>query len=192
MVGQRTRGRPKNFDTDEILSQSIDIFWRNGLIGTTTRTLEEELGLSQSSIYNTFGSKDQLFEQVVERYQHNLEDAVLVELMGPTTDKTSIIDFIDAITDWIRNEQHPGCLVLNLALETDNNGQRVKAYRTKLRRLLKPALRTFTTTPAEVEARTELLIVAILGLNISARSSATPAELRKLADGIKFHVMSWS
>ena len=193
MGAQRTRGRPKSFDTDEVLDKSINIFWRDGLTGTTTRTLEQELGLSQSSIYNTFGSKDQLFEKVVERYQNNLDDAVLVELTGPGADKNSIINFLDALTTWIQHKEHPGCLVLNLALEADgDNGLRVKAYRTRLRRLLKPALRTFTTTTTEIEARTELLITAILGLNISARSNASQAELRKLAGGIKFQVTSWA
>lgn len=191
MTARQTRGRPRAFDTDEVLQQSVNLFWRQGYSRTTTRTLENELGLSQSSLYNAFGSKEELFSRVVDRYEKQLDATVLSHLAGPDPDRASILSFLDELVDWVHGAEHRGCLVLNLAAESEENGSRVKAYRTKLRRLLRPALRSFTSNGDDVEARTELLVAVVLGLNISARSGASRAELRRLVNGIKHQVNAW-
>ncbi|MDH3684129.1 MAG: TetR/AcrR family transcriptional regulator [Acidimicrobiia bacterium] len=185
------RGRPRAFDTDEILQQSVEVFWRHGFSGTTTRTLEQELGISQSSLYNAFGSKEKLFEQTVSRYEEQLEAEVMSHLAGDDPDRDSLLAFVDAVTIWIRNDDHRGCLVLNLGLDTEDGGRRVTAYRAKLRELLSKAIGSFTYAEADIEARTELIVAAILGLNISASSGASKAELLRLRDGIKHQIRAW-
>ena len=39
--------------------------------------------------------------------------------------------------------------------------------------------------------RTELLIAAVLGLNVCARSGAGNAELRRIGQGIKAQIAAW-
>lgn len=190
-VEQAMRGRPRAFDTGEVLERAVNLFWRLGFNGTTTRALETELGISQSSLYNAFGSKEQLFDQAVEHYQSQLDATVLAKLDRPDPNRVSIIEFLTAVVEWIQHKDHPGCLVLNFAAESEEGGQRVTTYRKRLRRLLRPALRSFTTDEEDVEARTELLVVAVLGLNISARSGAGRSELKRLSDGIKRQVAAW-
>lgn len=185
------RGRPRAFDTDEILERSVDVFWRHGFSRTTTRTLEQELGISQSSLYNAFGSKEMLFEQTVSRYEERLAATVLSHLEIADPDRDSLLAFVDAVTAWIGDDEHRGCLVLNLGLDTEDGGRRVTAYRTKLRALLSGAIGSFTDTEDDTEARTELLVAAVLGLNISASSGATKAELLGLRDGIKHQIRAW-
>lgn len=169
----------------------MTLFWRHGFNATTTRTLETELGISQSSLYNAFGSKEQLFEQAVDQYQQRLDEVVLSHLDRPDPDRAAIIDFLTAVVSWIGNTEHPGCLVLNTAAESSDDAGRMHAYRARLRDLFRPALRSFTPDEADVEARSELLVAAVLGLNISARSGAGPDELEQLSAGIKHQVASW-
>ena len=186
----KTRGRPRAFDTEDVLEASMGVFWQRGYAGTTTRTLEQALGISQSSLYNAFGSKEKLFEQVVGRYEQQLGATVLAHLDRPDTDRAAIMHFLDALIPWIHHEEHSGCLVLNLSAETDESS-RMREYRNKLRHLLGTAVASFTEDATEVEARTELLIAAILGLNISARGGADQSELLRLCDGIKHQVEAW-
>lgn len=190
-VEPSTRGRPRAFNTDKVLAHAVDLFWCLGYHGTTTRVLETELGISQSSLYNAFTSKDHLFDQVLERYQNQLNATVLAKLDRPDPDRESILEFFTALVAWIQNKDHPGCLVLNFSVESEEGGKLVTNYRKQLRKLLRPALRTFTTDEDDVEARTELLVLAALGLNISARSGANRAELRRLGNGIKRQVATW-
>ena len=49
-------GRPRSFDEQDIVDQALNVFWTYGGANTTTRILERELGITQSSIYNAFGS----------------------------------------------------------------------------------------------------------------------------------------
>lgn len=186
-----TRGRPRAFDTDDALERSMTLFWRHGFNATTTRTLETELGISQSSLYNAFGSKERLFDQALAQYQERLDRVVLSHLDKANPDRQSIIDFLSAVFSWISHDDHPGCLVLNTSAEGIDDAGRMIAYRARLRDLFRPALRTFTEDDRLVESRSELLVAAVLGLNISARSGAHREELEQLVNGIKDQVAAW-
>lgn len=189
MVSGAQRGRPKTFDDQVLLEKSMETFWRHGLNGATTRVLEQELGIGQSSLYNTFGSKDRLLEQSLVRYEEQLNATVFSCLKEPGRD--AVLTFIDRVAEWVSNDDRRGCLVMNLAQEAPEHAHRLKAYRVKLRRSLKPSLRTFIDSPDLVDSRTDLIVAGILGLNVSARSGASAAELRRLAGAIREQVAAW-
>lgn len=186
---QAKRGRPRAFDGDELVEASVDVFWRHGINGATTRVLETELGISQSSLYNAYGSKEGLLDQTVARYERRLNAMVLSRLDEPS--REALVDFVDAVVRWVGQDEHPGCLVLNLSAEDPDHAYRLKIYRTKLRRGLKPSVKTFTEDKAEADVRTELLLAAVLGLNLSAKSGASRAELRRIGNGIKHQINAW-
>ena len=185
------RGRPRGFDTDEILDQSVDVFWKRGLSGATSRALEQDLGISQSSLYNAFESKEELLSRAIERYGEALDSEVLTHLDTDDADRASLHRFLDAVTEWVSDDNHRGCLLLNLATESSDGAQRAKLYRTRLRRLVGGAVRSFATDPTTVTARTEVIVSAVLGLNITARSGASKNELRRLRDGVKHQIQAW-
>lgn len=190
MVASRVSpGRPRAFHEDELFDRSIDLFWRNGLHGTTTRLLEQELEVSQSSLYNAYGSKEGLLDRVIERYEAQLDEAVLQKLRPPS--REAIVAFIDAVVGWVSQDRHRGCLVLNLAGEDREHAHRLKVYRRRLRRALKPAIRTFTDDATVADQRTELLVAAVLGLNLSATTGAGRAELNRIAAGLREQVIAW-
>ena len=185
------RGRPRQFDVDQVLDRSIDVFWQHGFAGTTTRTLEDELEISQSSLYNAFGSKDGLFDQVVERYTQRLDREVLSLLDRPGVGRPELLSFIDAVVAWVDDDRHRGCLVLNLAAEGADRDDRLTAYRIRLRELFEPAVESFTGDPASTGDRVQLLVAAVLGLNISARGGADRDELHRMAEAIRAQIRSW-
>ncbi|MGW2308379.1 TetR/AcrR family transcriptional regulator [Actinomadura luteofluorescens] len=63
-----TRGRPRTFDPDTALQQATRLFWERGYEGTSLSDLAEAMGIASASIYHAFGSKADLFRQVMERY----------------------------------------------------------------------------------------------------------------------------
>lgn len=65
--------RPKEFDRDEALKSAIGLFANYGYEGTSTEALLEAMGVSRQSLYDTFGSKRDLYVEAVRRY--NLESA---------------------------------------------------------------------------------------------------------------------
>ncbi|MGI9610581.1 MAG: TetR/AcrR family transcriptional regulator, partial [Acidimicrobiia bacterium] len=61
-------GRPREFDHDSVLATVIDIFWEQGYSATSIGDVVERTGLSKSSLYGAFGSKEQLYRTALDRY----------------------------------------------------------------------------------------------------------------------------
>lgn len=60
--------RPQEFDTKEVLGKAMHVFWQNGYKGTSLQNLLDEMGIGKGSFYATFGSKRELFLQVLKHY----------------------------------------------------------------------------------------------------------------------------
>lgn len=187
MVQPRT-GRPRLHDRQQVVDRAVELFWANGSTATTTRLLEEELGVGQSSLYNDFGSKDALLDEAVIRYEARLEEKVLSVLDRPG--RQSLVAFVDALVDWVESDVHRGCLVMNLAAEAPaEHGWRMQRYRARLRKAIAASLETISD--GQVTARTELIVAALFGLNLAARTGATNEELATIGAAVKEQVLSW-
>ena len=64
----RPRGRPREFDRDDVLGHAMTLFWEKGFEASSLSDIVEATGLNKSSLYNAFGSKSELFSTALERY----------------------------------------------------------------------------------------------------------------------------
>ena len=62
-------GRPREFDVEEALDRSLELFWRKGYEGTSMSDLTDALGITRASLYAAFNSKEALFRRVMDRYE---------------------------------------------------------------------------------------------------------------------------
>ena len=62
-----TLGRPKSFDPEVAVQNALECFWSNGFEATSLQDLLQCTGLSKSSLYESFGSKQTLFELCLGR-----------------------------------------------------------------------------------------------------------------------------
>ncbi|WP_327147756.1 TetR/AcrR family transcriptional regulator [Nocardia sp. NBC_01329] len=60
--------RPRSFDREQVVDAATVQFRRAGLHATSAEDLCRVTGLGRSSLYNTFGSKDELFAQCLDAY----------------------------------------------------------------------------------------------------------------------------
>ncbi|WP_272700668.1 TetR/AcrR family transcriptional regulator [Desulfovibrio sp. Fe33] len=56
------------YDRDDILDRAVDLFWSNGFSGSSMQQVVEATGLKPGSIYFSFGNKEALFREAVEKY----------------------------------------------------------------------------------------------------------------------------
>lgn len=60
--------RPRSISEEDTLERALRLFWEHGYDRTSIADLSEAIGVGPSSLYNTFGSKEQLYQRAIERY----------------------------------------------------------------------------------------------------------------------------
>ncbi len=194
-----TRGRPRAFNTDRVLDDAMELFWRRGYRATTTRDLETTLGVTQSSLYNAFGSKADLLDRALERYQTRLDQ----ELLGPLRAGPGGLDAVDAflagLAAWLVADGTRGCLIGRLMSESGPPEavvtRRLAAYRRDLRGALGATLARAAEAGeipgCSVDARVSLLVGTVLGLNLAVQAGFGPSEVEAIAAGARAEVARW-
>lgn len=65
----RSRGRPREFDLDQVLDAAIGVFSERGYYGTSISDLTEATKLTQGSLYKAFKDKQAIFLAAFDRYR---------------------------------------------------------------------------------------------------------------------------
>src|SRR5947208_14827785 len=63
-----TKGRPRGFDTDEVLDLITRAFWSHGYEATSVADLTKITGVNPPSLYAAFGDKRDIFFAAVRHY----------------------------------------------------------------------------------------------------------------------------
>ena len=122
--------RQKEFDENEVLEEAMKVFWLKGYEGTSIQDLQDAMGLSRASIYNTFGSKSGLYQKVLDKYVSAIAQNWLKAFYSGTTFKESLNSFLDSIFDQNFSLTHPsGCLTdfgyMELATHDENTTKKI-------------------------------------------------------------------
>jgi AcrR family transcriptional regulator len=64
-------GKPQ-YDETSVIDAAMEVFWRHGYAAASISDLTAATGLSRSSIYQRFGDKDGLFQEVLAAYTERL------------------------------------------------------------------------------------------------------------------------
>ncbi len=200
LSASRSPGRPRKVETDVILDEALALFWKNGFNTTTTRDLESHLGLNQSSIYNQFGSKQNLLHRALDRYEKQTTEKLLRPLQQGTNGLDDIREFFNNLANWVTRDGRKGCMLINMMAEdaatTEEITQRTRVYRQtvkkSLRRCLELAGEQGQLTDSEITYKAELLMALTLGFNISVRGGATKREQNSLLSAVNVQLDSWS
>ncbi|MFB3388694.1 TetR/AcrR family transcriptional regulator [Flavobacterium sp. LAR06] len=110
--------RTKEFNEDQVLDKAIEIFWHKGYNGTSAQDLVTHLGLSRSSLYDTFGDKQKLFSQSLQRYQKQSQDQIIKLLEDSQNIKETLHDiFKQAVVESLEDRITKGCFMVNSSVE---------------------------------------------------------------------------
>lgn len=56
------------YDREDVVDRAMQLFWRQGFNGTSTRDLQQAVDMRPGSIYAAFGSKEGLFKESLQHY----------------------------------------------------------------------------------------------------------------------------
>ncbi len=63
-----SRGRPREFDADDVLDKALKVFWERGFQGASLSDLTAATGVARTGLYAAFGDKENMFLAALDRY----------------------------------------------------------------------------------------------------------------------------
>lgn len=118
--------RTKDFDENEVLGKAINIFWHKGYNGTSMQDLVDGLGISRSSLYDTYGDKHTLFIKALERYQHDGSAKVCAIINSGAPAKETLKTLLEWITgELLGDQKQKGCFMVNAEVEVAPHDEEV-------------------------------------------------------------------
>lgn len=184
-------GRQREFDEDHALAAATQVFWQQGFDASSMPTLLDAMGLSKSSFYEAFGSKDALFERCINGYA----DRMIFELRAMLERSPSGLKFIRGVllgvADQTKDETtRLGCLIMNTATEFGQREPAVARMVTQhLGRFEDVFARALERAKDEGEWRTSrptksmarFLVCGLSGLKTMVKAGASRANIRETA-----------
>lgn len=121
--------RTKEFETDEITDAAMHVFWCHGYAATSVQDLVEGTGLSRSSLYSTFESKQGLYQKALQRYEL-LTTLNNVKLLSGSGSPKALIRqlLVNVVEDELNDAERKGCLVANACLELSGHDEDVAQF----------------------------------------------------------------
>jgi len=184
--------RKKEFDEAAILDKAVDLFWRNGYHATSAQQLVEALGISRSSLYDTYTDKRTLFLKALKQYQDRYETA-LIQYANQATDAEQGVRgiFSGLLQECAVDELNKGCFMVNTSIELSaldpeigqlvaENKRNVEDALTRLVKKGQDAGQLNTRKTARAFGR--FLFGTITALRVAARSRTDKKVLQDIVD----------
>jgi AcrR family transcriptional regulator len=191
MPSQRSRGRPRSFDTAVALDRAADLFWTRGFAATSLDELCDAMGIARPSLYAAFGDKEALYLAAADRFRAVMRDLYIQAIRSHATARDQVAAFYrDAIARYTSGEIARGCLgVCTATVEAPSHPQ-VRAVLADILKELDDAFegtlrrardRGELAADADIHALSTLLSATLHTIAIRARAGTSKAELEKLA-----------
>jgi TetR/AcrR family transcriptional repressor of nem operon len=177
--------RSKDFDEAEVLSKAVCIFWHKGYNGTSMQDLVDGLGISRSSLYDTFGDKHALYIKALDSYQQTGGSQMCDIINNTASAKEAIKKLLElTMRDLLNDEQRKGCFMVNAEIELASLDAEVKNLICRNEQQFEGAvLRAIKKGQDSGEIRNtqdplalaRFIINAVRGMQVSAKATADKA-----------------
>ncbi len=183
--------RTREFDTEAVLDQMVDVFWRKGYDATSIQDLVDSTGVNRPSLYSAYGDKERLFLRVLERFSARFTQRLQEPLQTePSIHKALEQTFELHIERLTHPDFPPGCLIVNTmhksASMPERVARRIAAGANQMEEALYQALRRAQQNgqiDAQRDARAlaRFFVSTMHGMAIAARLEPNEHALRDIA-----------
>jgi AcrR family transcriptional regulator len=184
-------GRPRCFCEEIALDAALGVFWEKSYEGASLTDLTEAMGINRPSLYATFGDKESLFRQAMERYAQGPGSYIDSALAKPTA-REVIASLLLGAAQMLGDKNHPrGCFSLQGGLAAGIDAESVqqaltewrKAGESRIRQRLKRAQAEGDLSKrTNVADLTRYIAVILNGLGVQSANGATRAEMLRVAN----------
>eukprot|EP00439_Symbiodinium_sp_Y106_P087595 s1_g131.t1 len=187
----KKRGRPREFDEEEVAAAIMALFWRQGFAATSLDDLAATTGLNRPSLYRAFGNKNDMYIMCLEKFGERMSD--LLRGAFESADSVEIAlthlyrDIIDVYYSETEGKMGLGCLVFsNAVAEAPANEDVRRVVSDGLDEIEKSLRERFgryapKSDKEAVDAATELATSTFLGLGIRIRAGKSRKDVERMA-----------
>lgn len=119
----------ENFNREEVITKAMKVFHDKGYNGTSMQDLVDTTGLNRSSIYNSFGSKLEMFMEVLKFYESFHSAIIKNELAQTSTPEEALrLVFELHLNDVLQNPDKKGCMIVNCKSEMVNEALVIRSF----------------------------------------------------------------
>lgn len=183
--------KTETFDREEVLNKVTELFWEKGFNGTSMQDIVDATQLNRSSIYNSFGDKQKLFQQTLLFYQQHQQAGVL-DGLEKLPAKEAIRKIFEAVLEAIDMKiNHRGCFLTNstteLASQDDQTNKFLKSNLEGLTSLLQSILERGKVSgelnpKLNVEQTALYLFSSIQGIRVTAMLVPAKESIQAVID----------
>jgi TetR/AcrR family transcriptional repressor of nem operon len=177
--------RTKDFDENEVLAKAIQLFWYKGYNGTSMQDLVDGLGISRSSLYDTYTDKHTLFIKALESYQTAGAARIHEIIDNSPSAKETVKKLVElATTELLGDKQQKGCFMVNAEIEVAPHDAEVNNLVCKNDQQMEEAFYRVIQkgkdtgeikNPQDARALARFVINSVKGMRVSAKSNTNKA-----------------
>jgi AcrR family transcriptional regulator len=189
---RRGSGRRQSFDRQAVLEEAMKLFWERGYEGTSFADLIAAMGISASTFYNSFGSKEQLFIEAVQHYISGPGGERVTNIFSAPHDTRTAFELLleAAAFDFTSSNYPAGCMISLAGTHVPPDQQSVRdamvEFRANFEKMLKGRLRRGVET-GDLASDTDVTELASFfgtvfrGMAVQARDGKSRKHLLRLA-----------
>ncbi len=121
------KGRPREFDMNEVLDAMMNVFWEKGYEGTSLADILDATGLQKGSLYKAFENKQEMFQKALERYianNHADKKEIIEKADSPLSGIEAMLKKVVAEACSKEND-HRGCLAVRSMMDRTSHDEGV-------------------------------------------------------------------
>ncbi len=180
--------RVKLFDQTAVLTKAMELFWKNGYHATSMQQLVDHLGINRGSIYDTYGGKQQLFNQAFELYRKQNKENIDLFFANQESVKQGFRTLLErAVSETIGDCDRKGCFVVNTISEFVPGDDELKKVIQENQTIFEHAFLVFLqkgvanneiSSDKNLQQLASFLFTTFNGLKVLAKIQDDPAHLK--------------
>jgi TetR/AcrR family transcriptional repressor of nem operon len=114
----------ETFNRNEVLGKVVQLFHEKGYNATSMQDLVDVTGLNRSSIYNSFGSKREIYQESLQLYRSQANQMIQKVLIHSKDSKAAIKRLLISSPE----RRSIGCFMGKCTTEMANQDQEIKSF----------------------------------------------------------------
>ena len=190
--------RPVEFEYNDVLTNAMEQFWREGFEASSVQKLLDVTGINRGTLYNSFGDKDTFFKACLDHYNRLIAKDLDASLNNADLAPWAAVEkYFDLAVLSVSNKQRSmGCLLVNSLCESINYDKEIQkivrnsfvVVRKALVKRLKDAEKDRKLkSGVSADFAADQLLNTLYGLRVNSRDAR---PVKQLAEIVKFTVGS--